>query len=281
MKKSSLVVSFILSCAFPLLHAQQAASAMAQPEKPSFIYSFGKTPVFSDEFEYSGKPDPASWGYDLGASGWGNNELQDYTADLENASVENGLLTITARKSDGTSPRYTSARLVTKNKGDLLYGRVEVRAKLPAGRGTWPAIWMLPTDWEYGEWPRSGEIDIMEHVGYDPDVIHFSTHCLAYYFRINTQKTAEKKISSACTEFHVYRLDWTPETITGFIDDELIFTSTNEKKSWETWPFDKRFHLLLNIAVGGDWGGAKGVDETIFPASMQVDYVRFYPLIKK
>lgn len=171
--------------------------------------------------------------------------------------------------------------MVTKNKGDILYGRIEVKAKVPAGRGTWPAIWMLPTDWEYGGWPTSGEIDIMEHVGYDPDVIHITTHCEAYYFKINTQKTAVKKIENATTEFHLYRVDWTPQSIQGYIDDQLIFTVENEGSGYKTWPFDKRFHLILNVAVGGDWGGAKGVDDSVFPASMQVDYVRFYKMIDK
>ena len=242
---------------------------------------FDSVPVFADEFNYTGLPDPNKWGYDIGGSGWGNNELQYYTNQLKNAFVANGKLTITAYKEEMEGRNYTSARLITKNKGDIKYGRIEVRAQLPAGLGTWPAIWMLPTDWVYGGWPSSGEIDIMEHVGYDQDVIHITTHSEKYYFKINTQKSATKKIENASTQYHVYRLDWTPEKITGYIDNELIFTNVNEGTDYKAWPFDQRFHLLLNIAVGGDWGGAKGIDETAFPASMLVDYVRFYKMIEK
>lgn len=252
------------------------------PSKPTDKgWIFETTPVWSDEFSYSGLPDPTKWGYDIGGSGWGNNELEYYTNDVKNASVADGILTITAVKEDFGGKNFTSARLVTRNKGDILYGRIEIKAKVPAGKGTWPAIWMLPTDWEYGGWPSSGEIDIMEHVGFDPDVIHISTHCAAYYFKLNNQKTAVKKIANATTEFHLYRIDWTPFAIRGYIDDVLVFTNENEGTGSNVWPFDKRFHLLLNVAVGGDWGGAQGVDQNAFPASMQVDYVRFYKMIEK
>jgi len=245
------------------------------------MWTFETTPFWADEFNYAGKPDSTKWGYDIGGSGWGNNELQYYTNSTRNANVADGVLSINAIKEEKEGKHYTSSRMITKNKGDLLYGRIEVKAKLPAGRGTWPAIWMLPTDWEYGGWPMSGEIDIMEHVGYDQDVVHITTHTEAYYFKINTQKSASKKISNATTEFHLYRVDWTPYAIRGFIDNLQIFEFKNEGSGYKVWPFDKRFHLLLNIAVGGDWGGAKGVDDAIFPTSMQVDYVRFYKMIEK
>ncbi len=244
-------------------------------------WSFETSPVWADEFDYEGAPDPKKWDYDIGGGGWGNNELQYYTNSTANSSVSNGKLTISAKKESMGGRDYTSARLVTRNKGDFLYGRFEIKAKLPAGLGSWPAIWMLPTDWAYGGWPNSGEIDIMEHVGYDPNVVHISTHSLAYYFKINTQKTAVKTVPTAITDFHKYRVDWTPYAIRGFIDDEQIFEFVNEGKSFAEWPFDKRFHLLLNIAVGGDWGGAKGLDPTIFPAKMEVDYVRVYKMIDK
>lgn len=244
-------------------------------------YSFSTTPSWADEFDYEGLPDVKKWGYDVGSqnNGWGNNELQYYTeADLENASVGGGVLTITAKKEDFEGFGYTSARLVSKGKGDFLYGRFEVRAKVPPGKGTWAAAWMLPTDWAYGGWPVSGEIDILEHVGYDQDVVHISMHTEAYNHGINTQKTATKKIQNATTEFHVYRVDWTPDYIKGFVDDVEIFHFVNEKKGYAVWPFDKRFHWLLNLAVGGDWGGQMGVDEGAFPAKMEVDYVRVYDL---
>jgi beta-glucanase (GH16 family) len=244
-------------------------------------WKFEATPMWSDEFSNTGLPDPAKWGYDVGGSGWGNNELQYYTdASINNAKVENGKLTITARKESVGGKNYTSARLITKNKGDFLYGRLEVRAKLPAGRGTWPAIWMLPTDWAYGNWPKSGEIDVMEHVGYDPNNVLLSVHTEAYNHGIGTQKSGGKNIPTAITDFHNYRVDWTPYAVRGYIDDDLVFTFINEGKGYATWPFDKRFHLLLNLAIGGNWGGAQGVDDTIFPASFEIDYVRVYKMIE-
>jgi len=242
-------------------------------------YQFDKKPSWQEEFDNTGAPLNKNWNYDIGGSGWGNNELQYYTNSLSNASVANGLLTITAQNENKEGKTYTSARLVTRGKLDVLYGRFEIRAKLPSGRGTWPAIWMLPTDRVYGDWPKSGEIDIMEHVGYDQNVVHFSTHSEAYYFKINTQKTATKKIETASDAFHLYRVDWTPNFIRGFYDNEQVFEFINEKKTYKEWPFDQKFHLLLNVAVGGDWGGAKGVDENIWPQKMQVDYVRYYKMI--
>lgn len=243
-------------------------------------WTFEATPIWADDFEYEGAPDTKKWGYDIGGSGWGNNELEYYTNNLKNASVKNGKLNITALKENMEGKAYTSARLVSRDKGDFLYGRFEIKAKLPAGLGTWPAIWMLPTDWAYGGWPKSGEIDIMEHVGYDPNVVHITTHSLAYYFKINTQKTNTRNVATATTEFHVYRVDWTPYAIRGYIDDEFTFEFVNEGKGYEAWPFDKRFHLLLNLAVGGDWGGAKGVDANAFPTTMEVDYVKVYKMIE-
>lgn len=244
-------------------------------------WSFGSTPVWADEFDYVGKPDPDKWGYDIGGSGWGNNELQYYTESTQNAYINDGLLAITARHQPTEGKEYSSARLVTKNKGDFLYGRFEVRAKLPTGKGTWPAIWMLPTDRAYGGWPKSGEIDIMEHVGYDQDRVHVTVHTEAYNHRLGTQKGKNKVVENASTDFHLYRVDWTPDAIRGYIDDEQVFEYLNEGTGPAVWPFDKQFHLLFNIAVGGDWGGAEGVDSEVFPATMQVDYVRVYPLIEK
>lgn len=242
-------------------------------------WSFEKQPVWADEFAYTGPPDPAKWGYDTGGHGWGNNELQHYTNALGNAQVAAGKLTITARKEEFGGNQYTSARLVTKNKGDFLYGRFEVKAKLPTGRGTWPAIWMLPTDWAYGDWPKSGEIDIMEHVGYDQNRVHVTVHTEAYNHSIKTQKGQSTVVPTASTQFHVYRADWTPYAVRGYIDDALVFTFVNEGKGAATWPFDKSFHLLLNIAVGGNWGGAQGVDPTVYPQTMEVEYVRVYKMI--
>ena len=240
--------------------------------------------VWSDEFNYAGLPDPKKWDYDVGGEGWGNKELEFYTARRkENARVENGHLIIEARKEAWQGREYTSARLVTRGKGDWTYGRFEVRAKLPSGRGTWPAIWMLPTGWTYGGWPNSGEIDIMEHVGFDPDLVHASVHTRAYNHTINTQKTAQIKIPTARREFNVYAVEWTPEEIRGYVNDQHYFTFRNERLTntaadYQQWPFDKPFHLLLNLAIGGTWGGQQGVDSSIWPQRLEIDYVRVYQL---
>lgn len=247
-------------------------------------YTFGTTPSWQDEFSYTGLPDSTKWGYDIGGSGWGNNELEYYTKDLKNAHVENGVLSIEALRENVGSRRYSSARMVTKGKAEWLYGRYEIRAKLPEGRGTWPAIWMLASKQTYGTqyWPDNGEIDIMEHVGYDPTVIHGSMHTKTFNFTINTQKTATRRIDTALSDFHVYALEWDPDKIKFIIDEDVYLEVVRESNwNWDRWPFDQKFHLLLNLAVGGDWGGAKGVDDSIFPKKMEVDYVRVYPLVKK
>lgn len=232
--------------------------------------------VWSDEFNYTGLPDQNKWGYDVMKPGTVNNELQNYTENrLENARVENGNLIIEARKDNYQGYTYSSARLVTRGKGDWLYGRVEVRAKLPAGAGSWPAIWMLPTDWVYGGWPNSGEIDIMEHVGKDPGKVHASTHSLTYYWKTNTQKTAVISVPDFSTAFHTYTMEWSPSKIDVYVDNVLYFTSYNENKTWREWPFDQRMHLILNIAVGGDWGGPR-INTRSMPWRMAVDYVRVY-----
>jgi beta-glucanase (GH16 family) len=233
--------------------------------------------VWSDEFNYTGLPDSSKWGYDVGGSGWGNNEKQYYTEKrLENAAVKNGILRITAIKESFEGMNYTSARLITKNKGDWKYGRFEIRAKLPKGRGVWPAIWMLSTDWKYGGWPESGEIDIMENVGYLPDSVFGTVHTKAYNHVIGTQKGTKTYRTDLADAFHVYTLEWSENLIKIFIDKEQYFTFKNEKKTFNEWPFDQPFHLLMNIAVGGNWGGKMGIDDSIFPQSMEVDWVRVY-----
>jgi licheninase len=172
---------------------------------------------------------------------------------------------------------------VTREKGDWTYGRVEVRAKLPSGRGTWPAIWMLPTEWRYGGWPHSGEIDIMEHVGFDPDIVHATVHTGAYNHAAGTQRGAQIEVPTARAAFNVYAIEWAPEEIRGYVNDTHYFTFENERLTDPSagapeWPFDQPFHLLLNIAVGGTWGGAQGVDPEVFPQQLVVDYVRVYRL---
>jgi beta-glucanase (GH16 family) len=233
--------------------------------------------VWSDEFNYSGLPDSTRWGYDEGSHGWGNNELQYYTVRRkENARVENGNLIIEARKEKFGKAGYTSARLVTKDKGDWKFGRVEVKAKLPNGRGMWPAIWMLPTKWVYGGWPNSGEIDIMENVGYMPDSVFGSVHTKSFNHVLGTQTTKGVWRNDLSTAFHVYAIEWDEQKIDFFVDNEKYLTFHNNKTGKDAWPFDQEFHLILNIAVGGNWGGKFGVDDTVFPQKMEVDYVRVY-----
>jgi beta-glucanase (GH16 family) len=233
--------------------------------------------VWSDEFDYSGLPDSSKWSYDVGGQGWGNNEKQYYTeADAENVKVENGVLEITARKEKMDDNLYTSARLVTKNKGDWKYGKIEVKAKLPKGRGLWPAIWMLPTDWEYGGWPDSGEIDIMEHVGYEPDSIYQTVHTKSFNHTLGTQVGNAAYVGDVYNQFHTYSIIWNVGQIDFYIDGENHFTFLNSGRGFDEWPFDKRFHLILNTAVGGNWGGQKGIDDSVFPATFVIDYVRVY-----
>lgn len=232
--------------------------------------------VWSDEFNTDGLPDSTKWNYDTGGHGWGNNEAEYYTARRpENARVENGCLIIEARKEKWENKEYTSARLVTKGKGDWKYGRIEVRAKLPEGRGGWPAIWALGSAYPM-KWPDDGEIDIMEEVGFDPGVIHASIHCKKYNHVIGTQKTAVITVPDYMSAFHVYAMEWNADNVSIFVDDQKYFSFRNEHSGYDAWPFDRPIHLLLNIAIGGNWGGKKGIDDSIFPQRMLVDYVRVY-----
>jgi beta-glucanase (GH16 family) len=273
-KMGSIFISLLYLGIFLLSGCIKDPGSDPYPDNPK-----NKTLVWADEFDYNGLPDAAKWNYDTegNSSGWGNNESQYYTSSrLQNAEVKDGYLSITAIKEEYEGFHYTSARLITKGKGDWLYGRMEIRAKLPDGRGMWPAIWMLPTDWAYGGWPKSGEIDIMENVGYDPYVIVASAHTESYNHVLGTQKSNRITISDCYSTFHTYALEWEATEYRVYVDDALYFTFRNEGTGYKAWPFDKRFHLLLNVAVGGNWGGAQGIDDAIFPRTMMVDYVRVY-----
>ena len=242
--------------------------------------------VWSDEFDYEGLPDPDKWSYDVGDAcdqpagcGWGNQELQYYTKEkLKNARVGNGVLTIELHKEQIKNSNYSSARLLTKGKGDWKYGTVEVRAKLPRGKGTWGAIWMLSSEDKYKGWPHSGEIDIMENVGFDPDTIHSSAHTLAYHHSIGTYKTGKISLPDAGEKFYTYKLVWEEDEYRIYADDQLIFRFEKEADDFKVWPFDQKFHLILNIAYGGFWGGKEGLDDEALPAKMEIDYVRVYTL---
>ena len=281
MQNSYLKITFILS--LNLIGFIGCAQPASTPQV-SAKHGFGTTPVWQDEFDYSGKPDPKKWSYDIGDNGWGNNELENYTDNQKNARVENGNLIIEAIKEQSGKLNYSSARLVSKGKGDFLYGRFEIKAKLPVGRGTWPAIWMLASENTYGNkgWPDNGEIDIMEHVGFDQNNVHGNIHTKAFNHSIGTNKGNNVLINTASSEFHLYECAWTPNYIALSVDGKEYFRFVKEKDyQWQQWPFDKSFHFLLNIAVGGNWGGQKGVDDSIFPQKMEVDYIRVYPLVEK
>lgn len=240
--------------------------------------SCSASPVWSDEFNYSGLPDAKKWSFEVQRPGWVNHEMQNYTGQrLENARVENGHLVIEARRDWYQGYEVSSARLKTAYKGDWLNGRIEVRAKLPPGRGTWPAIWLMPTDSAYGGWPNSGEVDIMENVGYDPSAIHGSVHTNARNFMLHNNFQATTWDASVQSSYHTYAVDWNQDRIQFMKDGQVYGTFTNVRQGWTTWPFDKRFYLILNLAIGGDWGGAQGVDMNIMPARMEVDWVRVYP----
>lgn len=241
----------------------------------------GYTLVWSDEFDGT-SIDSGKWEHEVNAWGGGNNELQYYTARPENSYVEDGALHIVALKEtytgdEGTSD-FTSARMRTAHKGDWKYGRFEIRAKLPYGQGLWPAIWMLPTDWEYGGWAASGEIDIMELVGHEPNKVYGTLHYGGEHPQ-NVHSGDGYTLSTGifADDFHVFRLDWEEGEFRWYVDNELYLTQTEWYSTADEYPapFDKRFHLLLNVAVGGNWPGSPNLSTT-FPQEMVVDYVRVY-----
>ena len=233
-----------------------------QPTQDATDYS---NLVFSDEFATDGAPDPSKWSYDLGAGGWGNGELQTYTNNPANAVVQGGNLVITAVR-NGNS--YTSARLKSENKYEFRYGKVEFRAKLPAGAGTWPALWMLGQNYATNTWPACGEIDIMEHKGFEPNIIHGTVH---YTGRSGgngvTSRITATNVSST---YHIYKVIWSPQSIRFYVDNVLFHTVLNTN----SLPFNSDFFLIMNVAMGGTFGGP--VDPAFTQSSMSVDYVRVY-----
>lgn len=262
----------------PAALAVSCSSSQKQQTEPPESYNL----VWSDEFEYKGLPDSTKWNYDVGDGcpdicGWGNNELEFYTEKrLKNGRAEDGTLIIEAHKENYESRNYTSARLLSRGKSAWKYGRFEIKAKLPSGIGTWPAIWMLPEAWKYGGWPANGEIDIMEHVGHEPDYVYATIHTEAYNHVKGTQDTDTLRIKDAEQTFHEYAIEWTPQSIIWFVDGEQYATFQNQNKTYKEWPFDQAFHLILNITIGGNWGGSQGIDDSIWPQQMVVDYVRVY-----
>lgn len=255
----------------PLISTSGCSQSSEPEEKSDGLYHL----VWSDEFDKDGLPDPSKWAHEVGGNGWGNNELQYYTdKSLTNSRISDSILYIIAQNDGSQGNPYTSARLVTKDKVNLKYGKFEIRAKLPKGKGTWPAIWMLGDNINSAGWPNCGEIDIMEHVGKDQGRVHASIHTDKYNHVEGTQKTANTFLADASTAFHVYGLEWTADSIKISVDNKTYFEFANEKSGVAAWPFDQGCFLILNIAIGGNWGGP--VDENIFPVVMAIDYVRVY-----
>jgi beta-glucanase (GH16 family) len=235
--------------------------------------------VWSDEFRGT-RLDTKKWRYDTAFNkrGWFNKELQYYSAG-QNVRLQNGRLVIEARREtpslapDWGGQNYTSAKIISKSA--WIYGFYEVRAKLPCARGTWPAIWMLPPNMK--KWPDEGEIDIMEQVGAEPSLIYASLHTGLFNHVNNTQRSAQKLVPTSCTAFHVYQLDWRPDSITIGVDGRGVLRVLNDRPGGKgAWPFDTPFELILNLAMGGDWAAAKGMDDAALPQQMEVDYVRVW-----
>ena len=229
----------------------------------------GYTLVWNDEFE--GTSLTSDWTYELQGPGWVNNELQNYVSDGGVTDVSNGTLKINLLK-DGNDIK--SARIYAKRKTGWKYGYIEARIKLPKGKGTWPAFWMMPVN--YKAWPADGEIDIMESVGYDPNVVVSTIHCNKYNNTGTPVESARRTVATAQDEFHVYALEWTASRMTFLVDGSPLLTYDNDGSGKDAWPFDEPFYVILNLAWGGSWGGQQGVDESALPATMEVDYVRVF-----
>ncbi len=251
---------------------KSSPSAVEPPvTTPTIPTPAGYALVWNDEFD-SSAVNLNKWEYEVNGDGGGNNELQYYTSRPQNSFVQNGMLTIRALKESYLGKEYTSARMRTRSKGDWKYGRFEVRAKLPYGQGLWPAIWMLPTDWVYGGWPASGEIDIMELLGHEPwkiyGTIHYGTSPTDHQ-QSGASHALPAEAATFAGEFHVFAIEWDSTTIKWFMNDIQYYSVTKSA------PFDQRFHMLLNVAVGGNWPGSPN-EMTVFPQEMVVDYVRVF-----
>ena len=249
-----------------------------EPEEPK-TYQL----VWSDEFDGS-EIDTNKWEFQIGDGtaegipGWGNNELEYYTDRTENAFIEEGNLVIQALQENYQGAAYTSARLRTKDLADWTFGRFEIRARMPKGQGIWPAIWMLPTLEVFGGWPKSGEIDIMELVGHEPEKVHGTVH-YGPEWPNNQFSGRPYELSSGdfSEDFHVFSIEWTTNNIDFFVDGNNFFRVAPSTTSPHTYPFNQVFHLIMNVAVGGNWPGNPD-SETEFPQRMEVDYVRVYQL---
>lgn len=234
--------------------------------------------VWSDDFEGT-QIDQTKWTIIEGDGcpelcGFGNQELQYYSSD--NVSLKGGKLTITAKRELKGQRAYSSGKLVSKGKGDWTYGKILIKAKLPQGTGTWPAIWMLPTLERPMKWPRDGEIDIMEHVGYNQGMVYGTIHTGKYNHAIGTHKSDSIYLPNVHEEFHEYGVLWDEKSISWTVDGKVYTQMMKGDEDYEGWPFDQDFHLIINLAVGGGWGGRMGVDDTIWPQTLEIDYVKVY-----
>lgn len=264
--KSMIMRAFLLL----ILSALQVVSCSTQ-ESPQRLKL-----VWAEEFSVSGLPDPELWNYEVGFLR--NQEAQYYTAGRsENARVESGCLMIESRKEDYAGAKYTSASVNTLGKREFFRGRIEVRAKIPTGVGAWPAIWMMGTDIPRVNWPECGEIDIMENVGYEPDRIYATVHSPG---SVNNPGLVVRgghiDIFNPFAAFHVYAVEWRSDRLDFFVDDQKYFTYKKDARYPDYWRFDKPFYLLLNTAIGGNWGGQNGIDDSIFPLMYAIEYVRYY-----
>lgn len=271
MVKSQLIKLGILCFfIFPLSGISQDKSEIKAVTGPGKGYEL----IWSDDFSTDGRPDDSKWVYDIGtgSNGWGNQELEYYTDRPENVSCKDGFLTITALKENHMGSEYTSTRMKTLGKFSFTHGILEIRAKVPGGQGTWPALWMLGDNFPEAGWPGCGEIDMMEYAGKDVDLIHGSIHNLSSYG--NTVNTKTIIIKNVETEFHTYSVEWTQNEIRFMVDGNMYYTYRPETYNDETWPFARPFFIIMNVAVGGGFGGPVGED--VFPRSMVIDYVRVY-----
>jgi beta-glucanase (GH16 family) len=231
--------------------------------------------VWSDEFERDGLPDTAKWTYESGYVR--NNEQQYYTYGRPgNARIENGMLIIEARRERFNGFEYTSASLITLGKAEFTYGRIEVKAMLPSGRGMWPAIWLLGSNIAQVGWPACGEIDIMENVGYRKRKIYGHVHYLDDSRGKGARMGESLRLRKPWQKFYVYAVEWFEDRIDFYVDDNLYFTFRKESAGLEEWPFDRPHYLLINLATGGSWGGNRGIDDRAFPGRFVIDYVRVY-----
>lgn len=225
--------------------------------------------LWSDEFSTDGTPDSSKWNFETGNNGgWGNNELEYYTSRSQNATVSGGTLKINLIKESYSGFNYTSARMTSQNKFSTKYGRIDIRAKLPSGAGTWPALWMLGDNIGSVGWPTCGEIDIMEAIGNNPNVIYGTLHYPGHYG--GSADSSNTAISNISSQFHVYSLEWRADTIKFMVDSVVFKTFTNTSST----PFNANFFLIMNVAMGGNFGGS--VDPNFVSSTMEVDYVRVY-----